>query len=744
MHKIWLIFLVMVTSLLASETETNKSKPGTFKAPLATVSSTLMSIGDKVELYAIDIEAKGTAIEASGDVLVLHDDQYISADRATFNRETGDLELHGHIMMMQGAQYFAMADDVFINLNDNVRKMSPFYLTDRTTRLWVGCENALAVDNKFQLDKGHLSGCDPTDPTWEIYFSSADWNSESQWMNVYNPRFHIMDVPVLYLPYIGYPTDNTRRTGLLRPNVGISSSEGFFYEQPIYIAESPSWDVELKPQVRTSRGYGISGALRFVDSNASYGEITLGGFKEMQSYVDEYQLAHSTDFGFSVDYANEAVLNNWFDLDLEGQSGFYVNANWMNSVDYQDVTGYSDSSSLAGSSQVLSRANLFYNTDNNYIGEYLKYYQDLAELNNDNTLQNISTTQYHHYLETWFDDHLMSNVDARLNHLYRPQGAQADRINVNLPLKVQTPVFDDYVVLSYEMLVNGRAINFSNDQSAVNAGIDYQSGQYYRGVQTFGAESQMTRGFKDVTHVMGFSANYNKVALENRNGFYEATHNICDPNAADYNASNDLCNFYDVTDIQEATYLGFSNYLFDDEGKQRLYDRLTQTVSHNSGQTLGELQNELDVLLTDAFSFTSDSYWNHQDMYFSKQVTGIRFNDEALTLGLSYLYEDKRRRNTELDTKYLTSNISYQYNSHYKYFGAYDYDFVNKINQRAEIGFLYSKRCWDFGIRYVENNTPILTTSGQSSMYEKTIFFSFNFKPIGGAELDYMVEKTNP
>ena len=100
-------------------------------------------------------------------------------------------------------------------------------------------------------------------------FSSTDYNSDTKWLNIYNARLYVGDILVFYSPYFGYSSDNTRRTGLLMPSVGFSADEGIYYEQPIYIAEQNWWDLELKPQIRTNRGYGGYSTFRFVDSKIS-------------------------------------------------------------------------------------------------------------------------------------------------------------------------------------------------------------------------------------------------------------------------------------------------------------------------------------------------------------------------------------------------------------------------------------------------------------------------------------------
>ena len=55
---------------------------------------------------------------------------------------------------------------------------------------------------------------------------------------------------------------------------------------------------------------------------------------------------------------------------------------------------------------------------------------------------------------------------------------------------------------------------------------------------------------------------------------------------------------------------------------------------------------------------------------------------------------------------------------------------------------MYKKRCWDFGLRYVENNRPILTQSGESSTYDKYIYLTIVLKPFmqpdkDGSNLSY-------
>ena len=80
---------------------------------------------------------------------------------------------------------------------------------------------------------------------------------------------------------------------------------------------------------------------------------------------------------------------------------------------------------------------------------------------------------------------------------------------------------------------------------------------------------------------------------------------------------------------------------------------------------------------------------------------------------------------------YLTSSIKYKYSKYYSYLFAYDYDLEQQKKKRIEVGFLYSKRCWDFGIKYVQNNRPVLIKGQEETqgIQERYIYFTISLKP---------------
>ncbi len=689
----------------------------------------------KLELYATTVDSNATHVRAKGDVVILYGDHYLSASEALFDRVNNELQLFGHITAMQGSEFHALGEYAKININQELRLFAPFYFIDKSSRVWMSTAEAKGEGRSFSLQEGMVSGCNPNHPLWKIYYSSSDYNSESRWMNVYNARLHIYDIPIFYFPYFGYSLDTRRRSGLLTPAFGLSSAEGLFYEQPVYIAIQDQWDIELRPQVRTNRGEGVYALGRFVDSPVAHGSVYGGYFQEKNSYVSEYDLAHETHYGFGLDYENNALLWDWFGLNLKGQSGLFADVTWMNDVDYINLSD-NDETKNATSNQVDSKINLFYNEGKNYFGSYFKYFLDLSKQANDTTIQKLPIVQYHRYLETLLGDHLFYSIDTTFNNFYRSQGKRAMQSDITIPVTLQDTFFDGYLDLGYQGNLYGRHIDFDGEATIPNPNVRYKSGNYGRYYHQFSAGSSLTKGYDSMAHTIGFAVTYAKAEEDYRSGYFEDYEALCG-GVSGWNA--EVCDYYTISDVKDATELKMTQYLFE-EGKQKLYHKLAQRISYDiSEERFGELENELEFDVGSGFSFYNDTFYNHDLRKVTKLLSSVRYETPQLNLSFNHLYEDVIRSREEIKNSYVTADATYRYNSHYQYFAKYAYDFEYALKKNMEIGFLYSKRCWDFGMRYIENNRPILTNNESASVYDKYIYFTIALKPMGGTELNYKI-----
>jgi LPS-assembly protein len=723
MFKLWLLVLFFPFFLYAQCGDTN---------------FTLEEDPDKVEVYATQMHTENEIVYASDDIVVLYKDYYLSAKDAKYDKKSGNLELFGNVRAVQGDKYQVLGDYARLNISQKEREFKPFYMLEQKSQLWMSADKGVIQDKLIGVSTGMVSGCDPIKPLWKIKFSSSEYDSSTKWMNLYNAKLYIYDIPIFYTPYFGYSLDTTRRSGLLIPAFGVSSDEGFYYRQPVYIAVDNWWDLELDPQLRTSRGYGSYQTFRFVDSKVSKGSFTTGYFKETNSYVNNVQLAHSSHYGVDLKYENSDFLNNWFGFDLSGQSGLYVDGKWMNDVDYINLAN-SDTINNTTSNQLLSQVNMFYNTPRNYFGAYFKYYQDLSQANNEQTLERLPTLQYHNYLSTLFSNHIMYDMDFTSVNLSRETGKNAVKSIANIPVTFQTSLFDEYLNLSYQSQFYAEHIAFNGSAALGTQQNNYENGLFLRQYNIFDLNTNLTKAYDDFTHTMIMGVEYTRAGSDTNYGFYKSA-----PIECSINPSSDICQFYTLNTVPESTSLDFSQYLYNKKGDQFLYHRLSQQITYSSGvEHFGNIENELDYKLTREISLYDDTFYDYDKQLVAKTLNSVSYNDGSMNFSLSYLYKDSfldPTSTTPRYTKYLTSNAGYRYNDHYKYFAGYNYDVEAGRKKSSEIGFLYSKRCWDFGLRYVENTRSILTQDNlASSVDDRYIFFTITLKPIGGSEVNYRV-----
>jgi len=688
------------------------------------VFSIVLVAKEQVEIYASSMKSQDNIVKTYGEVTVIYKDYFLTAKEAIYNRNTGELELFDNVRINYKNSYKILGNYAKLNIINKNKSFKPLYLLEKKSQVWISSKSAASVNENMHIESGSLSGCDPVNPLWTMNFTSSDYNTKTKWLDIYNARLYIYDIPVLYTPYFGYSLDKTRRTGLLLPSLGFSDDEGFYYQQPIYIAEQNWWDLEISPQIRTNRGLGLYATYRFVDSKISSGELKTGYFKEKTGYFKENDLVNRSHYGFNFKYKNTDFVNQWFNTKLEAQSGLYVDITDMNDVDYINLSTNNSIKTIT-TSQVLSRINSFYNDDKDYYGIYFKYYKDLALQSNDNTLQKLPTFHYHRYLETLLDEHLMYNIDIQTNNIYRIINKKVVQTNLNAPVTLQTSLLDEYLNLSYTAYFYAQYSNFSGTQQ-IPTDDKYPNSLYLKEYNILSASTQLTRAYKEITHTVEFEVEYTFDGSQAKDGFYDYNDEYC----LDINNQDDArCEFYNISEIQKTLKLNFSQYIFDNSGKQKLYHRLTQYILNDQSgyDRYGDLESELDYQITDDFDFYNNSFYNYDQKKFSKIYNKLAFNGKKINFSLSHLY--KNLFNYTKDN-YLTFSTKYKQNPHYSYTLRYDYDMELNLRKNAEIGFLFQKRCWEFGLKYVENNRPILTNnSNTDSIKDKYIYFTIVFKP---------------
>jgi LPS-assembly protein len=187
-----------------------------------------------------------------------------------------------------------------------------------------------------------MTSCLLPDPDWRIHSSLIRMNYGVA--RAKNSYFTLLNVPILYLPYVTHAVDaDARQSGLLLPIVGTSSTKGTIIGDSIYLVINRSMDATFGTQYFSKRGWSPSGDFRY----RGRGEDFINA-----------RFTALWDRGLAPEYLNQGgqdiVFSGRRDFDLDEHTRAVATGEYLSSFVYREA--FAESFALAVASQVTSSA----------------------------------------------------------------------------------------------------------------------------------------------------------------------------------------------------------------------------------------------------------------------------------------------------------------------------------------------------------------------------------------------------
>lgn len=227
-----------------------------------------------VNISANEVTANGTQnLTYSGNVTVSQGDRLIKADEAVYDGDAGTLVTSGNISIHTPQLTISSPASIESNLKSNVSTLSDttFQLNGSVAR---GSSKLVTVNNEqksTEVEDFTFTTCPVGDNSWYFKAGSVELDQNDSFGESYHNVLYVKDVPVLYLPYLNFPTTNRRKSGLLYPSVSISSNNGADYEQPIYWSIASNYDYTFTPRLMSKRGLLLGNEFRYMPIENSIG-----------------------------------------------------------------------------------------------------------------------------------------------------------------------------------------------------------------------------------------------------------------------------------------------------------------------------------------------------------------------------------------------------------------------------------------------------------------------------------------
>ena len=693
---------------------------------------------ERLQLVAKDVDTKNNIITATGDVVAYSPTYYLSSDKMIYDKDKEILELFDNVLIIKDNKIQTQSNYAFVDMKNDIINQDPVFLMDNTSNIWSNSKEANKDKDVITLENSILSSCDCIDPIWSIRSSSSDYDTEAMWMNTYNPRLYVKNVPVFYLPYFGFPTDTTRRTGLLLPTMGYSSSEGFLYSQPIFIAPADDYDIELIPQIRTQRGYGSYANFRYADSPDSMLNVKTGYFKEFDNYRSKEQLENSEHYGLDIDYERK----NIFAKNKEHQDGVFTSIRYLNDIEYITLKE-EDDYNLGTDKKIESKVNYFYNTPEYYGGVYGKYYVDASQKTNDNTLQELPQIQLHSYNKELFLENLIYSIDTKAQNFTRKEGLNAKIYDINVPISYTKNILDDYMYVGVENRTILTQYDYSN---SLYNNLRYEDGTLIQNRTSFIVGTDLLKPYSDYIHTLNLNASYDIPENLRKDGdLYNIT--VKENQPLKYNELS----VFPTLQEQKTIKLSLNQSIYDkDNLKQFINHKMSQSILYNSFDEpkFQDLDNYVKIN-HDYGSISGKVVYNMDD---NKVVEGSFDNSlsyENLTFSAGYYYTKKTNNefNTRDDLESYRLSTSYKLAKDYSIKYYENYDLQEKTRNRQGIGLNIDDSCWNLDLLLEKEITPrsryVESTRSYDSHEQTIVYAVLMLKPIGGIRQKSIVKDSD-
>jgi len=277
-------------------------------------------------------EEGANILEASGNVEMKRGATTLKADEARFNRTTQDAEAKGKVSIDDPEWKVKSADYIQMNLGNETGEIrnGDLFLEDGHVSM-SGRRFQKFGGQSYHVDDGFFTTClcESGPPSWKFYAEQMDLTLDGVG-TIRNGYFYIFDVPVFYLPYGFFPLRTERQTGLLFPQFGQSSREGFRFMQPFFWAISKSTDATVKFDIETRARFGFLGEFRTLFDRRS-------DFRIDASYFNEGLRKNEDDAVVDRTIADPTIAKNRWSV--AGTHRYTTPSDWLT---YSDFAAYRD------------------------------------------------------------------------------------------------------------------------------------------------------------------------------------------------------------------------------------------------------------------------------------------------------------------------------------------------------------------------------------------------------------------
>ena len=272
---------------------------GQFVDPLKGQSPTPPGSTD-IEVSADNSSGTEGQLLLTGNVSVIQGNRSIEADSVAFDRDQQFTEASGNVayrepgVVLQGEHLTFDSERQHATVNQAHFALHEPQLSGAAQQLERDASGEITIED------GAVTFCAPEDPQWYIKTETLKIEPDEGMATATHATLRWSGVPIFYVPWMTFPVDDRRKTGLLFPSIGSDTRGGLDVTTPIYFNLAPNYDATYSPRYIGERGLLHQANGRWLSQYAGAWDVTGQYISDDDKYSQDFPEGDSKRWAIGV------------------------------------------------------------------------------------------------------------------------------------------------------------------------------------------------------------------------------------------------------------------------------------------------------------------------------------------------------------------------------------------------------------------------------------------------------------
>ncbi|MFT5445964.1 MAG: LPS-assembly protein [Gammaproteobacteria bacterium] len=662
---------------------------------------------------AIDIESDDAQLSDSGpsilqgNVFVRRGTTFVSTDEVHYTRQGDDetIDAIGSLQIWdQGLYLTGSRGRLELNNEITVIEDGEFQLLDAHAH-GSAKRVQLTGDDVLKANDATYSTCNIDDVQWLLEADRISLDKNEERGTARNVWVTFKGVPIFFSPYLSFPLSDARKSGVLAPSAGVSSSTGAEVTVPYYFNIAPNLDATLALRSMTDRGFQLQGEFRYL---FGWGEGNLSA--EFMAHDSKREESRT-----GVSFTHHSKLTDRWRTD--------INYGWVSDEKYFEDLG--TSLEVSSQSYLEQRADAIYSGNNYYFIARAQRYQTVNSDLPDSSRPYGRLPQL--FLATTFQEsnlRLNANAVAEVAHFDRRNsmtGVRWDlRPNITFPYRTASGFIVPKAVLRYTgYSLSDQTQGKDDSPNRLIPSFSLDSGLFFDRPLSFGKHK--------LTQTLEPRAYYLYTPFDNQDDLPvfdtgEYTFSFAQLFREDRFSGADR-----VSDAHQVTLAVSTRFLDRSSGAElgrlsvgqiRYFSDRKATLPGGKVDTSrgSNLVAEVVANLDERWRVSAGTQWDASENRSARNTVAVRWQPDARrVLNVGYRFVRDAIEQTDV-------SFAWPVSQNWRAVGRWNYSLENKRTVEAFSGFEYESCCW--GLRFVGRHY----LSGSNDEYNSGVFVQFVLK----------------